>query len=124
LRLLLGSVAVVVLLCFLLVIGWAVTAVSMDSGIERFPAGSPEHEVAEASWRLAVTVGRRTVAPRAFFFLLPQVRITSVRSDPGHCTEYPPGSFPHQDWRTEARVYTVFLIPVRTLTVQCGGNFL
>ncbi|HEX2253216.1 MAG TPA: hypothetical protein VHQ65_08110 [Thermoanaerobaculia bacterium] len=119
-RILLALIALVVLLCFLLVVGWAVTATTMDSGVQRYPAGSPEHAVAEASWRLAVTAGRRAVAPRAFSFLLPQVRITEVRRDPGHCTE----NLPHQDWRALARVYTVFRIPVRTLDVQCGGSFL
>jgi|GEM_PF-6451246 len=107
----------------LLVLGWAMTA-TVDEGRQQFAAGSPEWEVAGTARWNTLSLGRRVLLPGALFFLLPEVGVSEVRHEPGHCTEYPPGSFPHLDYVAETRVYTFFRVPVRTFTVRCGGNYL
>lgn len=112
------------ILVALLVVGRVVTASFVDDGIDRYAEGTPERVVAETATRNAASLTRRMLLPRALFFLLPKVGATEVQLKEGHCTEYPPGSFPHLDYVAEVRVYTLFAIPVRSFTLQCGGNFL
>lgn len=53
--------------------------------------------------------------------LLPAWRVVEVRSEKAHCTE-PLGEPALRDYVAEVRLYTLFALPYRTVTVTCGGR--
>jgi hypothetical protein len=54
--------------------------------------------------------------------LLPAWRVLEVRREPGHCTEPFPERPEIRDLMADVRIYTLFALPYRTVTVTCGGR--
>jgi len=80
-------------------------------------SGDPAaEEVARASSELAYAMLDHPVQ-RLF---IPAWRVVDVRREPGRCTELL-GPSELRDYVAEVRLYTLFALPYRTVTVTCGG---
>ena len=52
--------------------------------------------------------------------LIPARRVVDVRREPGNCSE-PLGPPEHREYVADVRLYTLFALLYRTVTVTCGG---